>query len=113
MPLMHTMVGSLPCVMTTVRFLAFWDGISDKRVAMNSMSVVSQPSVSAQVCASVSLPKRKSTKGMVSTNTFLKGGTCMMKGADKFMQYRAPVFMASWDASLIDAGDTVMKKPAL
>jgi len=48
--------------------------------------LVSQPSVSAHVCASVSFPNRKSTLGMSSTNTALNGGTCMRNGAAKFKQ---------------------------
>merc|ERR1719424_2335270 len=50
---------------------------------------------------------------MVFTKQALKGGTCMRKGADKFMQYVAPVLAASSEASLIAPVDTVVKKPAL
>lgn len=42
------------------------------------------PSVAAKAAASISLPNRKSMYGMASISTALKGGTCTMKGADRF-----------------------------
>ena len=49
--------------------------------AISETSLVSHPSVSAKVAASVSLPNRKSTYGSVSVSTCLNGGTC---GRGKF-----------------------------
>merc|ERR1712113_82797 len=112
-PLTQTMVGSQPCVMTTVRLRLLELGMRERRVAMNLISVVSQPSVSAQVRASVSFPNRKSTYGIVSTKTALNGGTCIKKGADKFMQYSPPSLAFCADTALIASGETVAKKPAL
>merc|ERR1719210_1756500 len=106
-PFTQTIVGSQPCVITTVRFRLLALGIRDKRVAMNLMSVVSQPSVWAHVRASVSLPNKKSTKGIVSTKTALKGGTCIKNGAERFMQYTPPSFAFSSDTALMAAGETV------
>merc|ERR1719436_56748 len=80
---------------------------------MNSTSVVSQPSVSAHVLASVSFPKSRSTYGIVCTKTALKGGTCIRNGADRFMQYRPLSFAFCAEAALMDSGETVAKKPAL
>merc|ERR1711865_1150534 len=110
---MATMVSSQPCVMTTVRFRLFLDGMRDKRVAMKATSSVSQPSVSAQVLASVSLPNRKSTKGMVSTKMALNGGTCIRNGAERFMQYKEPSLNFCCEANLMASPETVAKKPAL
>lgn len=44
--------------------------------AISCTSRVSQPSVSAKVAASVSLPNRMSTYGSVSSSVCLNGGTC-------------------------------------
>lgn len=49
--------------------------------AISAMSRVSQPSLSANVAASFSLPNRKSTNGSASISVFLNGGTFCKAGA--------------------------------
>merc|ERR1719331_1448000 len=112
-PLLATIVGSFPCVITTVRFLLLTEGINDNLVAMNETSLESHPFTSAHVAASVSLQNRKSVKGINSSSTALNGGTCIRNGADKLRQYNAPVSIVFLEAIRIESGDTVAKKPAL
>ena len=60
------------------------------------MLLVSHPSDSAKVAASVSLPNKKSTYGIVSVKVFLKGGTWANQQAQlklqacKFAQLTGP-----------------------
>ena len=55
-------------------------------VAISARSSVPHPSVAANARASVSLPKSTSTWGISSIIVALKGGTSLMKGADRFRQ---------------------------
>mmetsp|Transcript_6816 Transcript_6816/g.11602 ORF Transcript_6816/g.11602 Transcript_6816/m.11602 type:complete len:204 (+) Transcript_6816:410-1021(+) len=111
-PLAATMVGCEPWVMTTVRpRQPLVLGMREIFRAVASRLSAAHPSVSAKVAASVSLPNRKSTFGKVSKSTCLKGGTCMMKGADRFMQKILSFCAVCADTSARASGDTVMKKP--
>ena len=78
------MVSSMPCVNTTVRARCPDAlGILEIFIAISATSRVSQPSVSAKVTASDSLPNRMSTYGSTSIIAVLNGGTCIRNGADR------------------------------
>merc|ERR1740121_1405122 len=85
LPSTATMVGSLPCVITTVRGLPSF-GSMEIFAAMSSSFSSAHPSVLAKVAHSVSLPKRTSMYGIVFVSTALKGGTSMRNGADRLKQ---------------------------
>ena len=63
--------------------------------------------------ASVSLPKRMSTYGMISLSSAMRnGGTSQMKGADRFTHIVLPVAAQCLPLATIVGTETVMKKPA-
>lgn len=70
---------------TTVRFSLPMELIL---AAISATSVVSQPSVLANVAASVSLPNTNEATFIALMSVALNGGTSMMNGADRFCNAR-------------------------
>ena len=84
----------------------------DGRLLRYGRHIILHPSSSFRERRCLGLVADKTpTSGIVFIRTALNGGTCMMKGALRFMQYVFPCSLQCEDAISMDPGETVTKKP--